>query len=138
MPGDVVAEVLAHEAHQVVSGVANMILGLILIPLHSHVGIDRVQALGDGAAAFDTCLLDAHDLEVAPPIPGFVRCSATGHTAADDEDIGIHENRFPARKQTHQAVSRLMGVKVGSSSTLRVSGSCASSWFLKESRVGAA
>ncbi len=62
MPGDVVAQILAHEAHEVVARIADMILGLVLVPLHAHVAIDGVEALGDGAAALDVRLLHAHDL----------------------------------------------------------------------------
>ena len=127
MPGDVVAQILANQAHEVVAGVADMILGLVLVPPHAHVRVDRIQTLSDGAAALDIGLFGAHDLQIAPPIPGFVRRPAAGHAAADDQDIGLHKYRFSAREQAHQAVPRLTAVKVGNSSTLRVSGSCASS-----------
>jgi hypothetical protein len=61
MPGDVVAQVLPHEPHKVVSGVADMVLGLVLVPLHAHVAVDRIQALRDGAAALDIRLFNTDD-----------------------------------------------------------------------------
>ena len=101
MPGDIEAQILPHQAHEVVPGVADMVLGLVLVPLHAHVAVDRIQALGDGAAALDVRLLDADHLQVASPISGFVGSPAAGHAAADDQDIRVHENRFPAGEQTH-------------------------------------
>ena len=101
MPGDVEAEVLPHQAHKVVPGVADMVLGLVLVPLHAHVAVDCIQALGDGAAALDVRLLDADHLEVASPIAGFVRSPAAGHATADDQDVRVHENRLAAGEQTH-------------------------------------
>ncbi len=94
MPSDVVGEILAHQPHQVVAGVADVVLGLILVPLHAHVAVDRVEALRDRAAALDVRLLDADDLEVAPPIPRFVGRAAAGHAATDDEHVGIHKFRL--------------------------------------------
>ena len=107
MPGDVVAQVLAHQPHEVVAGVADMVLGLVLVPLHAHVAVDRVEALGDGAGALDVRLLDADDLEVASPVAGLVGGAAAGHAAADDQDVGIHQDGFPAREQTHQTTPTL-------------------------------
>jgi anti-sigma factor ChrR (cupin superfamily) len=78
-----------------------MIFGLVLIPLHAHVAIDRVQALRNGAAAFDVRFLDDDNLLVASPMPGFVGRSTTSHTAADNEHICINEYRFSSREQTH-------------------------------------
>ena len=102
VPGDVVAQVFAHQAHQVVAGIADVVLGLVLAPLHAHVAVDRVEALGDGAAALDVRFLDADDLEVASPVAGLVGRSAAGHAAADDEDVRVDEYGFPAAEQTHQ------------------------------------
>src|SRR5262245_36612207 len=100
--GDIVAQILPHQTHEVVPGVADMVLWLVLVPLHAHVAVDRVKALRDGAAALDVRLLDAHNLQVAPPIPGFVCGPAASHAAADDEDIRIHEHRFfSACEQAH-------------------------------------
>ncbi len=96
MPGDVVAQVLTHEAHQVVARIADMVLGLVLVPLHAHVAVDRIQALRDGAAAFDIGLLDAHDFEVAAPVARFIGGTTAGHTTADDENIGIYKSGFSA------------------------------------------
>ena len=101
MPSDVVAQILPHETHEVVPCVADMVLGLVLVPLHAHVAVDRIQALSDGAAALDVRLLDDDNLSVAPPVPGFVRSPAPAKAAADDEDIRIHEHRFSGCEQTH-------------------------------------
>ena len=101
--GDVVAQVLPHQSHEVVARVADVVLGLVLVPLHAHVAVDRVEALRDRAAALDVRLLDAHDLQVAPPIAAFVGRAATRHAAADDEDVGVDENGLAAAEQTHQA-----------------------------------
>ncbi len=94
VPRDVVAQVLTHEAHQVIAGVTYVVLWLVLVPLHAHVAVDRIQALGNRAAALDICFFDAHDLEVAAPVPGLVGGAATGHPAADDENVGIYVYRF--------------------------------------------
>ena len=102
MPGDVVAQVLAHQAHEVVARVAHMVLGLVLAPLHAHVAVDGVEALGDRAAALDVRFLDADDLQVAPPVAGLVGRPAAGHAAADDEDVRVDEYRLPAAEQSHQ------------------------------------
>src|SRR5262245_66530369 len=105
-----------------------MVFGLVLVPLHAHVAVDRVQALRDGAAAPDVGLLDADDLQVAAPIPGFVGGPAASHAAADDEDVGIHEHRFSACEQAHHTKPclSLSGVSAGSAMTLSDSGSCVS------------
>ena len=100
MPGDVVAEILAHQTHEVIAGVADMVFGLVLVPLHAHVAVDGVQALRDGAAALDVRLLDADDFQVAAPIAGFVGGSAPAHAATDDKDVGIHVNGFAATHHT--------------------------------------
>jgi len=94
--GNVVAQVLAHQTHQVVAGVADMVFGLILVPLHAHIAVDRIQALGNGAASLDIGLLDADDLQVAPPISGLVGGATTGHATANDEDVTIHMNCLSA------------------------------------------
>ena len=62
MPSDIVAQILSHQSHEVVPRVADMVLGLVLVPLHAHVAIDRIQALRDGAAALDVRLLDDDNL----------------------------------------------------------------------------
>ena len=101
MARDVVPEVLAHQSHEVVPRVPDVVFGLVLVPLHAHVAVDRVQALRDGAAAFDVRLLDADDLEVASPVPGFVCGAAAGHPPADHQDVRIHGYRFPPVEESH-------------------------------------
>ena len=106
VPGDVVAQILPHQTHEVVARVADMVFGLVLVPLHAHVAVDRVQALRDRAAALDVRFLDADDLQVAPPVAGFVGGPAAAHAAADDEDVRIHEHGLPAAAhQTNPCLS---------------------------------
>ena len=62
MPGDVVAQILPHQTHEIVAGVADMVFGLILVPLHTHVTVDGIQALRHRAAALDVRFLDADNL----------------------------------------------------------------------------
>jgi hypothetical protein len=52
--------------------------------------------LRDRATALDIRFFDADDLQVTPPVPGFVRGATSSHAAADDEDIRIHEHSFSA------------------------------------------
>src|SRR2546427_2525915 len=140
MPGDVVAQVLAHQAHEVVARIADMVLGLVLAPLHAHVAVDGVETLGDGTAALDVRFFDADDLQVASPVPGFVGRPATGHPAADDEDVRIDEYGFPAPEQAHHTTPRLScsGRSAGNPPLiLSASGSCASSCLAKSSGRGA-
>ena len=101
VPRDVVAQIFAHQPHQVVARVADMVLGLVFVPLHAHVAVDRIQALRHRAAALDVGFLDADDLQVASPIPGFVGGPTARHATADDENIRIDKNRFPTREETH-------------------------------------
>src|SRR5205809_8092792 len=84
-----------------------MVLGLVLAPLHAHVAVDGVETLGDGAAALDVRFLDEDDLQVASSVPGFVGRPATGHPAADDEDVRIDEYVFPTPEQAHLTTSSL-------------------------------
>ena len=107
MPGDVVAEVLAHQTHEVGARVADVVFGLVLVPLHAHVAVDGIQALRDRAAALDVRLLDAHDLEIAAPVPGFVGGSAPAHAAADDKDVGNPRKRF-CGGASHQSLLELI------------------------------
>ena len=101
MARDVVAEILAHEPHEVVSRVPDMVFGLVLAPLHAHVAVDCIEALRDRSAAFDVRLFDAHDLEIASPVPGLVGGAAAGHATADHEDVRVHEYRFPPVEESH-------------------------------------
>src|SRR5262249_32632937 len=96
---DVVAQIFAHHAHQIVARVADMVLGLIFIPMHAHVAVDRIESLGDRAAALDVGFFDAHDFQIAAPVSGLVGGAAAAHAAADDENVGIDEHRLAA---THQ------------------------------------
>ncbi len=105
MPADIVAQILAHQTHEVVARVADMVFGLVLVPLHAHVAVDRVEALCDRAAALDVRLLDADDLQVAAPVPQFVSGPAAAHAAADDEDIRIHEHGLATAHYTNPCLS---------------------------------
>ena len=140
VPSDVVAEVFTYETHKVVPGVAHVILGLILVPLHAHVGIDGVQPLGDRTTALDVRLLYTNDFQVSAPVTRFISGSATCHAPADDEDVRIDELRFSSREQAHQRnpLPRLSIESAGNPpSMLSASGSCASSSLAKSSSVGA-
>ncbi len=138
MAGDVVTQILSHETHEIVARVAHVILGLVLIPLHTHVAVDGVEALSNGAAALDVRLLDADDLEIAAPVARLVGRAAAGHAAADHKDVGIDEYGLPFREQAHQLApsSAFLAPRTGSLSMLSASGSCASSWFLNSSWLG--
>jgi hypothetical protein len=94
VPGDVEAQVLAHQTHQVISRIAHMVLRPVLVPLHAHIAVDRRQAVRHRAAALDVRLFDEDDLQVPPPVPGFVRGPAAAKATADDEDVRIHEPGF--------------------------------------------
>ena len=105
MAGDIVAQILPHQTHEVIACVADMVFGLVLVPLHAHVAVDRIQALRDRAAALDVRFLDANNLQVATPVAGFVRGSAAAHAATDDEDIRIHEHSLTAAHHTNPCLS---------------------------------
>ncbi len=62
MPSDIVTQILPHQTHEIIACVADMVFGSVLVPLHAHVAVDRIQALCDGAAALDVRFLDADDL----------------------------------------------------------------------------
>ena len=102
VPRDVVAEILAHQPHEVVARVADVVLGLVLAPVHPHVAVDGVETLGDGAAALDVRLLDYDDLLVASPVAGLVGGAAAAEPAADDEDVGVDGDR-PSRVEPGHA-----------------------------------
>src|SRR6185503_6102699 len=129
----------AHQAHEVVARIAHVVLGLVLVPLHAHVAVDRVEALGDGTAPLDVRLLDADDLQVAAPVAALVGRAATRHAAADDEDVGVDVNRSPAEDAHHATLRfRRPGASVGRPpAMLSESGSCASAWLAKSSARGA-
>src|SRR5437667_6595863 len=117
-----------------------MVLGLVPAPLHAQVAVDGVETLGDGAAALDVRFLDADDLQVASPVPGFVGRPATGHPAADDQDVRVDEHGFPAAEQAHQATPGLScsGRNAGNPPlSLSASGSWSSSCLAKSSGRGA-
>ena len=61
MPSDIVTQILAHQTHEIIACVADMVFGSVLVPLHAHVAVDRIQALCDGAAALDIRFFDADD-----------------------------------------------------------------------------
>ena len=115
--GDIVTQVFAHETHEVVAGITDMILGLVLVPLHAHIAVDCIQTLRDRAAALDVRLFDADNLQVPPPVPGFVSSATAGHAAADNENIRIDENRLASTKQPHldHPLLELIGSQCGQS-----------------------
>ena len=139
MAGDVVAQILPHQTHEVVPSVADMVLGLVLVPLHAHVAVDRIEALSDRAAALDVGLLDDDDLLVAPPVPGFIGRPTAAEAAADDQDVRLHEHRFSGCEQTHyfNLSPSSRGASVGRAAMWSAAGSCASSWDFRASGLGA-
>src|SRR4029079_8556904 len=78
MPRNVVAQILTHQPHQVVPRVADMIFELIFVPLHAHVAVYSIKPLRDGSAPLDVRLLDAYDLQITAPVPGFVSSPTPG------------------------------------------------------------
>ena len=89
--GDVVDQVLAHQTHEVAARVAHEVLGLVLVPLHAHVAVDRGEALRDGPATLDVRLLHEDDVEIPAPEARFVRRTAATEAAAYDQDVRIDE-----------------------------------------------
>src|SRR6185312_13979757 len=128
--------VLPHQPHEVIARVAHVVLGLVLVPVHAHVAVDGIKPLRHGAAALDVGLLDADDLQVASPVPGFVSGAAPAHSAAHDVNVRIDENGFA----THYTSPffRRSRASIGRESTLSASGSCASSCELNAAAVGGA
>src|SRR3546814_5728400 len=61
------------------------------------------------AAALDVLFFDADDLQVTPPVAGFVRGPTPAHAAADDEDVRIHEHGFSACEEAHRSEERRVG-----------------------------
>src|SRR5262249_39627137 len=137
MARDVVAQIFAHESHQVVASVADMVFGLIFVPVHAHVAVDGIEALSNRPAAFDIGFLDADDLEIAPPITGLIGSPAAAHAAADDEDVRVHKDGLAPAHQTRPCLKRSRE-SAGSAATLSDSGSCASSCDFIASALGAA
>src|SRR5690242_12137825 len=114
-----------------------MILRLIFVPVHAHVAVDRIQSLGDGAAALDIGLLDADDSQVAAPVSGFIGGAAAAHAAADDENVGIHEYGLATAHQITPCLKRSRDT-VGSAAIFSASGSWASCWEFMASALGGA
>ena len=98
MPRHVEGEVLAHHAHQVIAGVTHVVLGLVFVPAHAQVTVDRVKPLGHRATAIDVGLLGHYNLEVAPPVAGFVGGAGAAHAAADNQDVAVFVNGFEAHQ----------------------------------------
>src|SRR5262249_38678776 len=109
----------------------------VLVPLHAHVAVDGIQALGDRAAALDVRFLGADDLQIAAPIAGFIRGPAAAHPAADDENVRIDMNGLSATHQTNHRLD-LLAATVGNAAILSASGSCASCCDFIASALGAA
>src|SRR5262249_57467970 len=93
---DVVDEVFTREAHQVLTHVADEVLGLVLAPLHPHVAVDGGQTHGHRAAPLDGSLLDEHDAEPLRlrPVRRLVGGAAPGHAAAHDQEIALDDFSF--------------------------------------------
>src|SRR4029077_8621684 len=123
VPGDVVAQIFTHQSHQVVARIADMVFGLIFVPMHAHVAVDRIKPLGDRAAALDIGFFDADDFQIAPPVSGLIGGAAAAHAAADDEDVGVYEYGLAATHQPTPCLNRSRDT-VGNAAILSASGSC--------------
>ena len=93
MAAHVVYQVLAGQAHHVVDYVVNEICrGVPAVPL-PHVAVDGGKALAGGAAAFDYCLFNQDHTQVSPPVVGFKSGAATGHAAANYQNVALNDFR---------------------------------------------
>ncbi len=92
VPCHVVRKVFANHSHEVITGVAHMILRLVLIPLHAHVAVDRVKPLRDSTASINVCLLSNHDPHIATPMARFIGGACAAHAAADNKNVAIFKN----------------------------------------------
>src|SRR5262249_48004694 len=105
--------------------------------MHAHVAVDRIESLGDCAAALDICLLNAHNFQIAAPVPGLIGGAAAAHAAADDENVGIAKNGLAATHQIAPCLKRSRDT-LGNAATLSASGSWASSWDFIACALGGA
>src|SRR5512139_534712 len=112
---EVVGEVVAGDAHQVVGDHAGVVGGILL---GADVGVDRGQALRHGAGAIHRGLVDQLDLEIhaelglggVGPAHDFVTGAAASHATADQEDVEILLDNFGITKFSSHFVylSRLL------------------------------
>jgi hypothetical protein len=92
---DVAAEVedqvFADDAHQVVADHADIVVRAVL----ADVGVDGRKPLGHGAGALHGRFVHQHDgLARLDPFFDFKRRAASGHAAADDEDVHLFLDDF--------------------------------------------
>ncbi len=103
---EVVGQVVARDAHQVVGDHARVV-GRVL--LGADVGVDRRQALGHGAGTVHRRLVDELDLQLLPglglhglgPAHHFISRTAAGHAAADEQDVQFFLDDFGILEGTH-------------------------------------
>ncbi len=94
----VIGKVFTHHPHQIVTRIAYVIFGLVFVPLHAHVAVDRVKTLRNGTTAVDVGFFRHHDLHVATPVSGFVGSTCAAHASPDDENVAIFKNGFKAHQ----------------------------------------
>ena len=73
-----------------------MILGLVFIPLHAHVAVDRVKTLRHCTTAVDVGFFRDDDPHVAAPVPSLVGGTRAAHTAAHDQNVAFVKNGLEA------------------------------------------
>ena len=98
VPGHVVGEILPNYPHQVIARIAHMILGLVLIPLHTHIAVDGVKALCNRATAVDVGFFGHDDLHIAAPVTCFIGGTRAAHAPADNQNVAIFKNRLEAHQ----------------------------------------
>jgi hypothetical protein len=100
---EVVGQVVAGDAHQVVGDHAGVVSGILL---GADVGVDRGQALRHGAGTVHRGLVDQLDLQVHAqfglggvcPAHDFVTGAAASHATADQEDVDFLLDNFGITK----------------------------------------
>ena len=112
----VIDKVLACQTHHVVDHILHEVgRGIPAIAL-AHVAVDGGQALAGGAAAFNDGLFGDDHPQVAAPEFGLEGGAATGHAAADNQNVAL--NGFNCRRcHFVQGLLYLLAGRVGKSST---------------------
>jgi len=102
----VIGQVVAGDAHQVVGDHASVIGGVLLA---ADVGIDGGQALGHGARAIYGGLVDHLYLDVATsglePGANLVSSTAGCHAATDDENVDLFLDNLGFSEFGHSVTS---------------------------------
>ena len=94
MTADIIAKVFPYKTHQIISLIANIVLGLILSPAHTHVTVNGIKPLSDCAASFNVGFFDHNNLFVSTPVTRFICRAAATKPPTDDEYIRVHIMSF--------------------------------------------